>query len=395
MIFSLAACGTGPSVGSDDTQTSGSLTSDSETGLPSDPVTDTDSEKPSVTASETASDTSSDTDSDTDASSSTKTGSSASASTDTSTDTSSSTDTGTVEPPLTIQDVLGSSEHLVLLTDQKNQRLLVCDLAVEDWSKDKAVVWQYKTYAGVAGIKVRDNEYYGERVVLFCAGTRASIVSYKTKKVLLDTKKAPGNSHSVELLPNGVFVVAGSTGNEVRIYGAGKTTHSDSIAFPSAHGVLWDPKYNVLWISGANQLDAYRVTGTATSPKLELVKDMQYRPNTSLHDLAPVYGNPDALLLTGANGVVLFDKTTGKVSYDYSAGGYLKAQTYVPGVGNYGATDVFVFTNIRKDTLTYKEWGTDRVGVYVPGVGPMGKVIYRQATSDAYYKARVWDPAYQ
>jgi len=293
------------------------------------------------------------------------------------------------------QAVLESSEHLVLLTDQKNKRILLCDLAVEDWSKDKAVVWKYSTYGGVAGIKVRDSEYWGERVILICSGTRASIVSYKNKKMLLDLKNGPGNSHSVELLPNGVFVVAGSTGNEVRIYGAGKTTVSDKITFPSAHGVLWDPKYNVLWIAGSNQLEAFRVTGTAQAPKLEPVENMKYRPNTSLHDLAPVYGNPDALLLTGASGVTMFDKTTGKVSFDYTAGGYLKTQSYVPGVGNYGDTNVYVFTTIREDTLTYKEWGTDRVAIFVPTTGAMGRVLYRQAKTDAYYKVRVWNPAYQ
>ena len=76
------------------------------------------------------------------------------------------------------------------------------------------------------------------------------------------------------------------------------------------------------------------------------------------------------------------------------AGGFLKTQTYVPGVGNY-ESGVHVFTTIRKDTLTYKEWGTDQVGIYVPLGGPLGKVIMRQAKSDAYYKARVFSFDYQ
>jgi len=294
------------------------------------------------------------------------------------------------------EQVLAKGQYLVGLTDQKNQRILICDLAVKNWANDKAVVWQYKTYGGVAGIKFRDNDFWGEKVVIYCSGTRATILSYATKKVLLDTKNGPQNCHSVELLPNGVFVVAGSTGNEVRIFGAGKTSPSDSVTFRSAHGVLWDPKYNVLWIEGHNQLQAFRVTGTAENPKLEAVADKLYHPNTNIHDMAPVYGDPDLLLLTGGNGVVLFNKKTGEISYDYLAGGYLKGQTYVPGVGNFSEKDgVCVFTTIRSDTLTYKEWGTDQVGILVPVGNGRGKVLYRQAKSDAYYKVRVFNFNYQ
>lgn len=292
------------------------------------------------------------------------------------------------------QAILESGSYLVGLTDQLNKRLVVCDLAEEDWSDDKAVVWEMSTYAGVAGIKFRDNDYWGQKVVIYCSGTKATIASYETKEVLLNITKAPGNSHSVELLPNGVFVVAGSTGSEIRVFGAGKKTVSDTVAFPDAHGVLWDPTYNVLWAVGSNHLQAFRVTGTATAPKLEAVKEMSYYPNQSLHDLSADYGNPDQLLLTGSYGVVLFNKKTGKTSYDYPAGKYLKTQTYVPGVGQF-ASGVCVFTTVRKDTLTYKEWGTDQVGVFVPLGESSGLVLMRQAKKDAYYKARLFSFDYQ
>lgn len=371
LCFSLVACGGGETVDTASSDSSFVASSDGASAQPSDEGTSAD----------TSSDASTDV--------------SEKPSTDASTDTSSNTSTKpAVDKKPTPQSILEEGTYLVGLTDQKNSRLIVCDLAEEDWSNDNAVVWKMKTYGGVAGVKFRDNKYWGEKVVIYCSGNRATIASYDKKKVLLDTKKAPGNSHSVELLPNGVFVVAGSTGNEVRLFGAGKTNYSDSITFPSAHGVLWDPKYDVLWVEGDNLLRAYKITGTADAPKFSPVAGMEYHPNTSLHDMAPVYGNPDALLLTGAAGVVIFDKTTGKASYDYVAGGFLKTQTYVPGVGNY-ESGVHVFTTIRKDTLTYKEWGTDQVGIYVPLGGSLGKVIMRQAKSDAYYKARVFSFDYQ
>ena len=289
---------------------------------------------------------------------------------------------------------LEKGKYLVGLTDQTHRRLIVCDLAVENWANDRAVVWQYKGVSA-GGIKFRDNDYWGGKVVLWSGEERAGIVSYATKKLLFSTKTVPANPHSVELLPNGVFVVVGSTGGAAYVYGAGKTEPSFTVSLPDGHGALWDPKYDVLWLEGGNLLQAYKVTGTAENPALEAVKGMTYHPNTSLHDMAPVYGNPDALLLTGANGVVIFDKTTGRASHNYPAGGYLKTQTYVPGVGNYPDDKVYVFTTIRADNLTYKEWGTDRVEVFISFGNGRGKVVTRQAKGDAYYKARVWNPDYQ
>ncbi len=292
------------------------------------------------------------------------------------------------------QEILEEGTYLVGLTDQQNERLIVCDLAEEDWANDNAVVWEYRGVSA-AGIKFRDCDYWDGEVVLYCGGTKAGIVSYSTGELLLETRSAPGNSHSVEILPNGVFIVVGSTSNTVRVFGAGKTEPSFSLEFTSGHGALWDPKYQVLWLEGGNLLQAYKVVGTAEDPALQAVDGMSYHPNTALHDLAPVYGNPDALFLTGASGVVIFDKITGKKSYDYPAGGYLKGQSYVPGVGNFPGDQVYVFTTIRSDTLTYMDWGSDRVEIYVSAGGIRGKVLSRQAESDAYYKARAWCPDYQ
>ena len=305
------------------------------------------------------------------------------------------------QPPSSAQDsddaqkILEKSQHLVGLNDQLNGRIIVCDLAVEDWSDDKAVVWETKVPSGGAGVKFRDNAYWGGEVVLYCSGTKAGIISYATKEVLFETNDAARNAHSVELLPSGALVVASSTGGEVRIFAPGNPVHADAVAFVGAHGALWDPKYDVLWLSGDNILQAYRVGGTADAPTLSPVEGKRYFIRPGLHDLAPVYGNPDALFLTSSSGIVLFDKTTGKVSYNYQGGDFGKTQTYVPGVGNYGQDNVLVFTTVRSDTLVYEDWGTNQVGIFVPLGEKKGRIFYRKAPNDAYYKVRVWDTAYQ
>ena len=297
------------------------------------------------------------------------------------------------DPTTTVEEVLGNSKHLVGLCDQLNRRLIVRDMSTGTWTKSN-VVWEYVGISA-AGIKFRDCDYYGGEVVIACGDASAVIVDYKTKKQILKTKDVAHNPHSVEILPNGVYAVASSTGNEVRIFGAGKTVHSDKATLEQAHGVLWDPQNNCLWMAGGNTLVAYRVTGTAANPKLEAIEGKTYYPNGAIHDLSPLYGNPDCLLITGSKGVVLFNKKTGKVSYDYQGGAFAKGESYVPGVGNFLQDNVLVFTTIRKDTLTYKEWGTDQVGMFIPLGGNRGKVLYRQCKSDAYYKVRVWSTDYQ
>ncbi|MFG2503336.1 hypothetical protein ACGFSB_34645 [Streptomyces sp. NPDC048441] len=73
--------------------------------------------------------------------------------------------------------------------------------------------------------------------------------------------------------------------------------------FRQAHGVLWDPVLNVLWMYGWNQLVAYRVEGSGTSTHLTEVP--QLRLTTELfingHDLQPDYAERTTLWASGSN----------------------------------------------------------------------------------------------
>lgn len=317
--------------------------------------------------------------------------------TDTDTDSSSATST----QKKTVDNVFYNKEHLVGLCEQKHNRIIVCDLTVEDWSNDQAVVWEFKSLQhcrNVAGIKLRYNDFWGGLVVLFCGASGAGVISYETKKVLWFTSQAGNNPHSIEMLPDGNILVASSTGNEVRTFAAtqGKTTHNQILTFENAHGVLWDPKYEVVWMNGINKLGAAIVGGTIEKPTLSLVPDMQYTaPNNSMHDLAPVYGDPDSLFVTTAGGVLKFNKVTEKFNKGYPGSSTAGSQGYVPGVGNFRDNDVLVFTTIRKDTMVHSDWCTNMVYVYIPLDNGRGKLIRLIAEDDAYYKVRVWCPDYQ
>lgn len=329
----------------------------------------------------------------------------------TTTDTSSGTtdtDETPAEPEKTVYEVLTSAHHYVGLCDQINGRVIVCDLAVEDWSNDRAVVWEYKhntsgrqNYGWIAGIKFRHSEYYGEDVLIFCGPpSKAYIVSMKTKKILLTANNTGSNPHSVELLPNGTFIVGSSTDGKVSIYPPGKTKASKTYTLAGndngtldVHGVLWDPKYETLWVSGGQKLRAFSVTGTTAAPTLTQ-QAVYTTPAAGLHDLAPVYGNTNQLILTCSSGAIAFNKNTKTFSYSYPGAQLGRTFSYIPGCGNF-TSGVFACTAIKADTKVYQDWDTNIVQVYVPLGNGKYECLTRKAPNDAYYKLRVYNFDYQ
>ena len=319
---------------------------------------------------------------------------SANASTDTEANESTSTQIKYEKP----QDVLDASTHLVGLTDQKNSRLIVCDLAVEDWSNDAAVVWEFKDpRVNSAGIKFRYSEVFGGHVVLFCGSKGAGIISYETKKMLFYTTNVGNNPHSVELLPDGTFLVASSTGNEIHVYKAasGRTQPVQRVVCSNAHGVLWDPTYQVVWAVGVDKLSAYSVSGGPENPRLTLNSGMVYTTSKSgLHDLSPCYGDPTKLFVTCEAGVLLFDKEEEKFTTAYPGAYYASKMSYVPGVGNY-PDNVMAMTNVISGQTVGQEWLMNQVTILVPLDKYTVRKVIRVAPNDAYYKLRVWIPDYQ
>ena len=324
----------------------------------------------------------------------TQTDTSADASTDTEANESTSTQNKYEDP----QDVLEASPHLVGLTDSKNSRIIVCDLAVEDWSNDAAVVWEFKDpRASCGGVKFRYSEVFGGHVVLFCSGKGAGIISYETKEMLFYTTDVGNNPHSVELLPDGTFLVASSTGSEIHVYTAatGSTLPVQRIVYSDAHGVLWDPKYQVVWAVGDHKLSAFTVSGGPENPRLTLNSDMVYRTGQGgLHDLAPCYGDPTKLFVTCQAGVLLFDKESEKFTTAYPGAYYASQMTYVPGVGNF-PDNVMAMTHVIPGQTAGRDWLMNQVTILVPLSKYTARKVIRVAPNDGYYKLRVWIPDYQ
>jgi hypothetical protein len=125
-----------------------------------------------------------------------------------------------------------------------------------------SLVWSSNKSRGAAGFKLRNYVTYGE-VVLSTTGTHAEMISYETKEILWSTENTPENSHSIELLPNGVIAVGGTVGHDIHFYNLNSddpTKIRFELPHEDAHGLLWDPKNEILWGVGSNMLYAYRIT---------------------------------------------------------------------------------------------------------------------------------------
>lgn len=307
------------------------------------------------------------------------------------------TETPSTTKNLTAEEIIAASPHLVGATDQKNSRLVVFDLNKGALDDPDAVVWEYKEnrVRQAAGIKFRHNDLFGGDVVLFCGPEGAGIISYETKKMLFFTPNVGSNPHTVELLPDGTFLVGATNGQTLHFFDApaGNKRATYVLNWPcDVHGVLWDPEYDVLWVAGGNQVKGYRVENTPAEPKVTAISNYtSIFERGAIHDLAPVYGDTSKLWVTAVDGVVQLDKETMEHTKTYRGGTVVGGATYTPGVGNYpDGIIVYVWPN-----GCFQEWNTDYIGMFVPLTDIKHKKISLKSTTDAYYKIRVFCTDYQ
>ena len=309
---------------------------------------------------------------------------------------------------MSLPSILTESNHYVGLCDQLNGRVILRDLAIPDWSDDRSVVWEHRrddqgreNFRWIAGLKFRHSDLYGGDVAIYCAPRcKAHIISMETRQELLMAEQTGCNPHATELLPNGVLVVGSSNDGLVTLYAPKQTTPcyslqiigSDSGA-PDVHGILWDPKYQLLWIEGGQKLRSFRVEGTETAPTLTQTGEYT-APTTDLHDMAASYGDPDSLLLSGIGGIVRFDKRTKQFSYDFPHCGVAESFGCNTGFGLF-ADGVLALTSTIKSPPTYQYWNTDKIFVCVPTDQGGTEILTYHAPNDADYKLRVFDTNYQ
>lgn len=294
-----------------------------------------------------------------------------------------------------LRQTMESGGYLVALTNQNGGYLEVYDLST-GVIDDTTMLWSYKTkYNNVCGTKLRQTEPYGQVAMAVCSSsTYACMASYPEGKTVWSTESAASGPHSIEWIPCGVIAVASSTGGEIRFY---RPTDSFSenfdatVPFEDAHGVLWDEVNQLLWAIGGKQISAYRVSITADGT-VQVSEESGRRtelPTGGAHDLAPVYGDKDALWITTSSKVYRFQKSTKTFSTDYDGNGSLNRKT-VKGVGNFpDGSIVYIYPDGELKAHTSKSM------VFLRNVdGVLTKETLVSPTGH-FYKVRVWSTDYQ
>jgi len=361
-----------------------------------DPVTDTDS-APASTGEITSTDTGSE---------------SATSSVDTSTNTSTDTESSGSSSSANTDEVTLQEDVIpnwVIANDQIKERAVIYDLdKYEPGDKlEDLEVWSVKT-GHAAGVKYREDTVFGDVVIV--AGSYSAIYEYPSGKELWGTNNPGNNTHSIEILPSGNIVLANSTGNSLRMFAAseilkgnkGGAQRYTDYKLEGAHGVLWDPEYEVLWALGGHELVAYFLTGSGVSEKLVVVPDMGTPFDVGYgHDLTPDYMDTRYLYFT-AGSVYRFDKETNEVmtSFPYASDfkqPEVKGFCHSPNdkyisTGELGGAGKF-FANSSKES-----WLTDTL-IFFYKEAKKGKVSMKKieivAEESAFYKVRYFCGQYQ
>jgi hypothetical protein len=219
------------------------------------------------------------------------------------------------------------------------------------------------------------------------------MIDYDTKEAIWQTTESSGNSHSIELLPNGIIVTGGTNAKTAaqpgctltffNLNGADPSKCIYEMDFDDAHGVLWDPKYEVVWALGRDKLTALEVTanedGSVTVVKNEELSVVM--PMDHGHDLQPVYGNSDYLLVTGTT-IKMYNKVTKEFTEVYHEGKSVK------GVGILPNGD---FLYIYPDGLA-ETWNSTWINHVDPATG---EITYIHSNQGRFYKLRVLNFNYQ
>ncbi|CAL9335757.1 hypothetical protein [Streptomyces sp. enrichment culture] len=259
------------------------------------------------------------------------------------------------------------------------------------------VKWSFKPSGGhPMEHRVRDTVADG-RILLIATGTRdggVASIRRRSDNKLLWSASLGTYLHAIERAPGtGVVVVAGRSrgpapggdggatpGGKIYVYrrtGSSSSTlvKAQQFDFHQAHGVLWDPHLERMWIIGGSVLQAYRIVTTSTSAKLVADPERKIKV-TRGHDLQPDYTSPNRLLFTDTNGVYSYDKAAKKVTELY---GRRKVKSFVRHASG-------------EEMWTGASDGGSAFGTKWVHFNTAGARALQIGSSPVIYKARIVDP---
>lgn len=240
-------------------------------------------------------------------------------------------DEGRKENNVKLKSASKVSDFDIATTNQSNNYIEIYNNNSNNWGTSNALLWSWKpnSFDGYtsseisawnlpSGVRLRNGVNWGGRYILATSsGGLVTIASYPfgTKKWALNVG---GNPHEAELLPNGNIAIAASTGNYIRVYASSQGSTNGTYAsftMDDAHGVLWDPSIEKLWVignlGGQAVITALTVGGTDASPSLsEATSYRDTLPTSNPHYLAPYYGDINKLWISSGSKVYIYSIST-------------------------------------------------------------------------------------
>jgi hypothetical protein len=277
-------------------------------------------------------------------------------------------------PKATMRNQL-DCDRCIILAEQSQHRIAVVNTTSGD------IVWEWKAensninpehlkwFNSPSDAKI---VYSGRYMLVSASGGGIALVRIKDKKTVFYAF-AGGNTHSIELLPDGNIISASSTGNYLAIFRTDTLNYPTGIfmkkiQIPSGHNIVWDNSRQLLWTAAMDYLIAFKYNFNCTNPDLTRIDSIRI-PGTHAHDLFPVY-KEDALWLTTADDILKFNISSGKFQkLDCIEGRNIKSVSS-------GSENFPVIISRPKE-----EWWTDEV------IDKDGNSIFRQK-GYKIYKAR-------
>ncbi len=193
----------------------------------------------------------------------------------------------------------------IMCSDQKSGRLLLMDPDA-DWSEQEAVLWQWSAAESV-DIKAKHKDWFsllteckrvlnGTHVIASASGGAIAMIRMVDKKVVFYAQPG-GDTHSVEILPDGNIVSASSYGflkafcTDPSVSKSPENAKFSTLKLHDAHGVVWDNKLERLWAVGGRELVCCKYSGNRADPALEIDDSFKLPGDYGGgHDLFPVPG---------------------------------------------------------------------------------------------------------
>lgn len=207
----------------------------------------------------------------------------------------------------------------IVVAEQSQHRIVIVNVATG------AMIWEWKPELSniqPAHVKWFSNPsdakavYNNQYILTNASGGGVALIRIADKKTVFYAY-AGGNTHSVELLPDGNIVSASSTGNYLMLFRTDTLHYPDGVytkKIPVAfgHNVVWDATGKRLWTAAMDTMHVFRYNFNCQAPDLSPEAAMAI-PGTEAHDLFPVYGK-NSLWLTNTTNVYIFDVKTRKAS---------------------------------------------------------------------------------